>query len=166
MRTLRLTKRDRATSLLELIFYATISLFITVFLMFVLIAMARQSRSSISVLQADGNAYRLINRIRTEMLPANFQSADITDGGNVITFWNPVRGYRASIYYDEEQQATFFDPDITASGDERVWMHNGRVVFRPTGDSKRFEVEVFRNALDRRNQPIEVRYRDVLTLRN
>jgi hypothetical protein len=182
--------RRRGLSMTELLFAATMFGAAGMFVSMLLLEVARHSQTSLSMIPSELHSYRVLDRIRSELLAAEALGPQggeegvqiegtpvVVDGmqvaleGNAVNFNNPARESRMRIWF--EDGACLFTPDVDASEPEIVvWAEQLEDVtfrFPDRIDRRRVEIVVSSAAtvstVSRSRDRINT-HRDVIMLRN
>ncbi|MEQ8822133.1 MAG: hypothetical protein RLY93_17995 [Sumerlaeia bacterium] len=161
-----IARRRRAVTLLELMLAMTFMTIISLFVFTALLVVMRHSISSLTRVPAESENFKLLSRMRTELLSAQFNSWTFGTNGESITYRSGSRQTRSSIAYDPNTGITTFDPDLDSNGDERVWNRRVAVRFVDLNDPRRLQIRVEAPAKDSRQQDLTYSYTDVITVRN
>lgn len=164
----RRTAHRRGATFIEVL--VSIGLFglISAFVSVVVLTVARQSRASFDTISADSSSYRVLDRVRRELLTSQFGTVVVAQDGNSVTFTNPARGLRSRIEFDNENRRCFYVPDVTAVNPDRVeWGRDITGSFFPADDiGKRFGVEIQSDGSTARRENLTISYSDIVTVRN
>jgi hypothetical protein len=87
--------------------------FVGVFVAFLTIEVARQAQTSISMIPAELAAYRAMDRMRNELLPASSRDIVFDVDGAGVTFTNPARARR--MRFEFADGSVLFNPDMSVS---------------------------------------------------
>ncbi|MCB2154348.1 hypothetical protein KQI84_05645 [bacterium] len=171
--------RRRGFSFIEMLVASTAFTAVGIFVAYVSIAIAKQARQSLTVIPAQGRAYRAADRVRNHLLAASFGSVTVTDltadgWGRTITFMDPSKatGTNSSIYFDANNGRLYYaDPGKLVDGSvvgnqTRTWDDVVDAEFRVIGSGKFIQVKITDTGRDLRNNPVELTYMDTLTVRN
>lgn len=160
------TRRRRGLTLVELIIAVSLFALVGLFVSFVALTTARHARASLETLPADGTAFRTVERVRSEMLPARVGTVSITNNGRTATFFNPARGATSRFEFDAANNQLVFTPNVAAAN-VNVWARNvqGSFAFE-AGSNRRVRIVVSSPARAFNRQMINIGYSDVITVRN
>lgn len=161
----------KAFSTIEMVVVIVVFSLVGLFVAYLTIEVARLSTTSISVIPAELNAYRLMDRTRVELMPAEVRSAQITDAGRTINYRNPALGHDNVLWFDEGQ--CFLRIDIGGEDDRTIALASDieDVVFRFPNEPNRRSLEIsvsttaFVSTVTRERDRTNT-YTDVIKLRN
>jgi hypothetical protein len=179
----RTSRRRRGVSFTEMLFSVSIFGISGLFVSTLLVEVARISESSLSMIPSEQSTYRVLDRLRAELLPARARdiviegSPVIVDGkqvslqGTAVTFTNPARGKKMRIWFEDGD--CLLDSDYLGSESRVTTLQSGlqNVQFRFPDriDRRRVEIIVSRPATVTtvtRTPNWVNRYSDTITLRN
>lgn len=159
--------RRKGLTLTEVLISATIFSLVGVFLSVITLAVGREARETISAVPAEQQAYRALDFIRRELLPARAGSVTVAQDGSSITFTNPSRGTTSRLEFNENRRVLVFTPDVTTTEGVRDWGRGLTGSFtRLDALATRFRVDVETQARNRINERLTISYRDDVTIRN
>ena len=88
------SRLPKAFTVVEMLVAVSLFAFVGVFVAFLTIEVARQAQTSISMIPAELAAYRAMDRMRNELLPASPRDIVFDVDGAGVTFTNPARARR------------------------------------------------------------------------
>lgn len=163
----RYRKRNKGMTLPEVIITGSVFLVVGAFMTAITLAVGKESRETLSTIPAEAQAYRAMDFIRGELLPAAAGSITIAQDGSFITFRNPARSGTSRIEFDSERRSCVFFPNTANLNERREWGRDITGTFtRLDAQGSRIRVEVNASAYNQNNEPIMFSYRDDMTIRN
>lgn len=163
----RFRKNSWGMTVPEVIISSSVFLVVGAFMTVITLAVGREAKETLSTLPAEATAYRTMDFIRGELLPAAAGSVTVAQDGSFMTFRNPIRSGVSRIEFDVERKTCVFFPDVSNMNDRREWGRNITGTFTQLdAQGSRFRIEVNANAYNLKNEPIMFSYRDDLTIRN
>jgi prepilin-type N-terminal cleavage/methylation domain-containing protein len=164
-KSLKKGKKRRGMTLPEMMISVTLFTFVGVFVAFTTLLIARQVSRSLRSIPADQKAYRLLDRVRTELMAAQIGAMTIENGGQGVTFLNPSRATNSRIWRSNDGRC-MWDPTVGSDGDEVAWedVRECRFTLGPNG--KTLEILIATTGKDRQGDPVPVTYSDVIVMRN
>lgn len=161
------TSRRRGMTFIEMMISVGIFTIVGIFVSYVAIAIARQSRRSLSSIPAEGTAYRIMDRIRNQILPATFGTLTLGNTDAQIFFQNPARGTAtSSITFDSQTSKCTFDPDTSVANNEVNYGTLQSLSFAIAGNGRQVVITLATSGRDRQNDVVPVSYQDTITIRN
>jgi len=153
------------------------------FIAALLVEVARHSQSSLAMIPSELSSYRVLDRIRTELLSASAQGIEIegspvvVDGrqialeGHAVTFTNPARERRSRIWFEDGE--CFLNRDIDSDISEAIVLSSNleEVAFRFPDRIDRRRVEILVSSAATVSSTTRARDRvnvhsDIIMLRN
>lgn len=157
----------KGVTLTEVLISATIFSIVGVFLGAITLAVGREARETLSTVPAEQQAYRALDFVRRELLPAQAGTVNVAQDGSAITFTNPSRGTTSNMAFNAQRRVLVFTPDVTTTDGQRDWGRGITGAFtRMDALGTRFRVEVETQARNRANDGITISYTDDVTIRN
>ena len=149
--------------MISLAIFSTVGLFVT----FITLEIAKQTRESLSMVPAQQEAYRAMDFVRRELLPSTFGTLVITNDGRTVSFRNPSRGGVTSrINFLEDERVCEFIPNVANPSDNVIWGRRLVGSFRILDTPRRINVSVVTIGYNAKREAVPIRYSDDLTVRN
>ncbi|MBI5154328.1 prepilin-type N-terminal cleavage/methylation domain-containing protein [Candidatus Poribacteria bacterium] len=163
---LRISRR-RGMTFVEMMISVGIFTIVGIFVSYIAIAIARQSRRSLGSIPAEGSAYRIMDRIRNQILPATYGTLTLGNTDAQILFQNPARGTAtSSITFDPQTSKCTFDPDTSVADNEMTYGTLQSLSFAITESGRQVVITLTTSGRDRHNDVVPVSYQDTITIRN
>lgn len=157
----------RGATFVEMMISVAVFGFIAAFVAVVVLTVAKQSRASYDTISADSSNYRVLDRVRREVLTAQYGTVVVANDGTSITFTNPARGLRSRIEFDNETQRCLYIADVVSGTTPVVWGRDVTGSFAPADQiGKRFQISIQTQGTSARRENLTITYSDVVTVRN
>lgn len=163
---LRPGRARRGLTLVETVISIAIFSIVGVLLSYSVLVVAKNSRRSLVELPAQGHAYRTVDRIRAELLPASRASIVTTDAPYGIQFFSPRRNTTAWIFFDPSEERCYFMPDISDTGTVVDWGALEDFLVQPGGNARTIRIVAASASEHSRREGTVVRFEDTITVRN
>lgn len=154
----------RAVTFAEMMIVIAIFAFVGVIVMFIVLATARQSKTTLSTQPAEADAFQVIDRARMALMTAQSGSVEITDAGRVIRFRNPARDVWSTITFDQDTRRCLYKLDDGVAA--VVWAEGVDGTFSTGTNAKRLLIEVRIDSYGLHNETITTEFSDEIMLRN
>ena len=160
-------KRRRAMTLVEMSISVAVFTFVGLFVAYVSLLIARQSKETLSQIPAQEQAYRAVDVVRQRLLMANFDSILLSTDQRMITFQNPYRANPSTLEFDSNTRQIIFVEDTSRPSNQIRWGRNVQGRFEYSmATPKLVRIHVSTTAYGRNNQPLTISFSEEITVRN
>lgn len=154
------SSKAKALTFIEMIITVSIFSFIGIFLIYISIEVAQRFRQSITQVPALEQSIRSLSFIRTQLLPAQWQTIQISNNNRTITFVNPNEGTTSTVTFDATTRNVIYRPDIT-SATTRNWGRSLTGSFTRLADNRSMQINITSTAVGRNNNPLTYNFSEL-----
>lgn len=170
-------------SIVELLVAVTMISIVSIFVSFIFLFVAKETFTAKETLSAELNTNRLIDRTRTELLPASnivITNSAVVAGAQDIVFRNPTRAENSSITtrIENNTQQVVFTEDVTDPSTEVIWAANTVANFNRDEDdavtnylaeqinTNQVQITFIQTKRNKDRRLEDIRHTEVITIRN
>jgi len=159
-------RSKKAFTFVEMVITVGLFSFVSIFISYLSLEVARQTRSATSEMPIEQNALRALDYIKMRLVAADFSTLAVSNSNQTITFDNPVLGTTCSLTFDQVEQEVIYDPDTSTANNEATFGREVRGTFALADNRGTVRTTVSAVGMDRKGNTVVYSFEDNVLVRN